>query len=117
MLLLSICGVVWLMWIYHVSLLCHFNITFLSRSFVSKYFSNLKVFLQECVCDMRPSPVYVKFDPVNELRPGENKVEYNAGQSCVPHILRSVPVRVVVITEDTYKKDEGKIQQDWCSTM
>ena len=49
---------------------------------------------------MRPSPVYVKFDPVNEFRSGKNKVENNAGQSCVPHILGSVPVRVVVITED-----------------
>ena len=88
------------MWIYHVSLLSHFNITLFSRSFVSKdcFFFNLEVLLQECVCDMRPSPVYVKFDPVNEFRSGENKVENNAGQSCVPHIWGSVPVRIVVIT-------------------
>ena len=59
---------------------------------------------------MRPSPVYVKFDPVNELRPGENKVEYNAGQSCVPHILGSVPVRIVVITEHTRKMKELDLQ-------
>ena len=43
----------------------------------------------------------MKFDSVNKFRSGENKVENNAGQSCVPHILGSVPVRVVVITGDT----------------
>ena len=43
----------------------------------------------------------MKFDPVNKFRSGKNKVENNAGQSGVPHILRSVPVRIVVITEDT----------------
>ena len=47
---------------------------------------------------MRPSPVYVKFDPVNEFRSGKNKVENNAGQGGVPHIWGSVPVRIVVIT-------------------
>ena len=43
----------------------------------------------------------MKFDPVNKFRSGKNKVENNAGQSGVPHILRSVPIRIVVITEDT----------------
>ena len=69
------------MWIYHVSLLSHFNITFLSQSFVSKEcFSNLKVFSKNVfVTDLKPSPVYVKFDPVNKFRSGENEVENNAG--------------------------------------
>ena len=48
-------------------------------------------------------PIFVKLDPVHELRPSEDVVQDDAGQGGVPHSLGGVPVWVVVITDKNDK--------------
>ena len=47
---------------------------------------------------MTLSPIYVKFDSVNEFRSGKDEVENDACQGGVPHNLGSFPIRIIVIT-------------------
>lgn len=52
---------------------------------------------------MTLSPIYVKFDSVNEFRSGKDEVENDACQGGVPHNLGSFPIRIIVITTHNEK--------------